>query len=144
MLGQNTEKSPGDLRRLAVTQAPMRNHPPTLVWKSRNNNNNNRCFPGNCRLFQRLLQRSTSFSCSTALYVLWQGPSTSQIFIGLICRIDFLHSLIEWLTVSSLSPHNLHLQHKRNIRKSTIQGGKLCTRNATHHCTKNETSHYWQ
>ena len=28
---QNTEKSPGDLRRLAVTQTPMENHQLTLV-----------------------------------------------------------------------------------------------------------------
>ena len=27
----NTEKSPGDLRRPAVTQTPVRNHQPTLV-----------------------------------------------------------------------------------------------------------------
>ena len=31
--GQNTEKSPGDLRRLAVTQTPMKNHQLTLMWK---------------------------------------------------------------------------------------------------------------
>ena len=28
--GQNTEKSPGDLRRLVVTQTPVRNHQLTL------------------------------------------------------------------------------------------------------------------
>ena len=28
---QNTEKSPGDLRRLVVTQTPVRNHRKTLV-----------------------------------------------------------------------------------------------------------------
>ena len=28
--GQNTEKSPGDLRRLAVTQTPVKNHRLTL------------------------------------------------------------------------------------------------------------------
>ena len=32
-IGQNTEKSPGDLR-LAVTQTPVRNHQPTLVRKT--------------------------------------------------------------------------------------------------------------
>ena len=31
---QNTEKSPGDLRRLAVTQTPVRNHRLTLMWKT--------------------------------------------------------------------------------------------------------------
>ena len=31
---QNTEKSPGDLRRLAVTQTPVRNHQLILVWKT--------------------------------------------------------------------------------------------------------------
>ena len=29
--GQNTEKSPGDLRRLAVTQTPVENHRLTLM-----------------------------------------------------------------------------------------------------------------
>ena len=29
--GQNTEKSPGDLRRLAVTQTSMKNHQLTLM-----------------------------------------------------------------------------------------------------------------
>ena len=32
-IGQNTEKSPGDLKRLAVTQTPVRNHWLTLVQK---------------------------------------------------------------------------------------------------------------
>ena len=30
-IGQNTEKSPGDLGRLAITQTPMENHQLTLV-----------------------------------------------------------------------------------------------------------------
>ena len=29
--GQNTEKSPGDLRRLAVTQSPVKDHQLTLM-----------------------------------------------------------------------------------------------------------------
>ena len=33
MIGQNTEESPRDLRRLAVTQTPLRNHRLKLVWK---------------------------------------------------------------------------------------------------------------
>ena len=32
--GQNTEKSPGDLRRLAVTQTPMKDHQLKLMWKT--------------------------------------------------------------------------------------------------------------
>ena len=32
--GQNTEKSPGDLWRLAVTQPPVKNHQLTLIWKT--------------------------------------------------------------------------------------------------------------
>ena len=32
-IGQNTEKSPGDLRRLPVTQTPVKDHQLTLVWK---------------------------------------------------------------------------------------------------------------
>ena len=43
---QDTEKSLGDLRRLAVTQTLAENHQLTLMWKtleenSNNNNNNN-------------------------------------------------------------------------------------------------------
>ena len=30
---QNTEKSPRDTRRLAVTQTPVKNHQLTLMWK---------------------------------------------------------------------------------------------------------------
>ena len=33
-IGQNTEKRPWDLRRLAVTQTPVRNHLLMLVWKT--------------------------------------------------------------------------------------------------------------
>ena len=33
-IGQNTEKSPGDMRRLAVTQARMKDHQLTLVGKT--------------------------------------------------------------------------------------------------------------
>ena len=45
-IDQNTEKSPGDLRSLAVTQTSVSNHQLTLVWKtlkrvSSNNDNNN-------------------------------------------------------------------------------------------------------
>ena len=32
--GQNPEMSPGDLRRLAVTQTPVKNHQLTLMWKT--------------------------------------------------------------------------------------------------------------
>ena len=32
--GQNTEKSPGDLRRLAVTQTAVKGHQLTLTWKT--------------------------------------------------------------------------------------------------------------
>ena len=34
-IGQNTEKSPGDLRRLAVSQTPLKDHQQTLVCKTR-------------------------------------------------------------------------------------------------------------
>ena len=33
-IDQNTEKSPGDLRRFAVTQTTVENHQLTLVWKT--------------------------------------------------------------------------------------------------------------
>ena len=44
MIKQNTGKSPGDLRRLVVTQTPVEDHQLTLMWKTHkevNNNNNN-------------------------------------------------------------------------------------------------------
>ena len=31
---QNTEKSPGDLRKLDVTQTPVKNYQLTLMWKT--------------------------------------------------------------------------------------------------------------
>ena len=33
-IGQNTEKSPGDLKRFAVTQTPVKDHQQTLMWKT--------------------------------------------------------------------------------------------------------------
>ena len=36
---QNTEKSPGDTRRLPVAQTSVKDHQPTLVWKTTTNNN---------------------------------------------------------------------------------------------------------
>ena len=38
--GQNTEKSPGDLRRLAITQTPVKDHHLTQMWKTLMSNNN--------------------------------------------------------------------------------------------------------
>ena len=38
--GQNTEKSPGDLSRLAITQSPVEDHQLMLMWKNNYNNNN--------------------------------------------------------------------------------------------------------
>ena len=32
--GQNPKTSPGDLRRFAVTQTPVKNHQLTLMWKT--------------------------------------------------------------------------------------------------------------
>ena len=40
-IGQNTEKSPGDLNELAVTQTIIENYQLTLMWKSLMENNNN-------------------------------------------------------------------------------------------------------
>ena len=33
-IGRNTEKSPGDLRRLAVSQPPVKNHQLMMLWKT--------------------------------------------------------------------------------------------------------------
>ena len=38
---QNTGNNPEDLRRLAITQTPVEDPQLTLVWKTRNNNDNN-------------------------------------------------------------------------------------------------------
>ena len=46
--GQNTEKSPGDLRWLAVIQTPVKSHQLKLMWKTLNestNNDNNDNYP---------------------------------------------------------------------------------------------------
>ena len=40
-IGQNTEKSPGDLRKIAITQISEKDHQLTLMGKTLNNNNNN-------------------------------------------------------------------------------------------------------
>ena len=37
-IGLNTEKSPGDLRRLTVIQIQLKDRQLTLVWKTRNGN----------------------------------------------------------------------------------------------------------
>ena len=37
-ISQNTEKSPGDPRKVAFTQTSMKDNQPTLVWKTPNNN----------------------------------------------------------------------------------------------------------
>ena len=39
--GQNIEKSPGDLRRLTVSQTPVKDHQLTLMWKTLMNNDDN-------------------------------------------------------------------------------------------------------
>ena len=36
-IGQNTEKNPGYLSKLAVTQVPVKNHQLTLLWKTSKN-----------------------------------------------------------------------------------------------------------
>ena len=41
-IGQNTEESPGDLGRLAVTQTPVSNHQLTFLWKTLKEWNNNK------------------------------------------------------------------------------------------------------
>ena len=41
-IGQNTEKSPADLRRLALTQTPVKNNQLSLVWKNSKRNNKDR------------------------------------------------------------------------------------------------------
>ena len=40
-IGQNTKKSRGDLKRLAVTQTLVENHHLILIWKNSQRSNNN-------------------------------------------------------------------------------------------------------
>ena len=40
-IGQNTEKSPGDLIRLSITQTPVKGHQQELEWKNRKELNEN-------------------------------------------------------------------------------------------------------
>ena len=40
-IGQNNEKSPEDLRKIAVSQSPVRRHWLTLMWKALNEKYNN-------------------------------------------------------------------------------------------------------
>ena len=50
-IGQNTEKSPGDLRRVVITQIPVRNDRLTLWWKTQKGvNNNNYSYNSNVRV----------------------------------------------------------------------------------------------
>ena len=54
-IGQNTEKSPGDLKRLGVTQTRVKNQLPILEWKTHkeyNNNNND----NTARILRRVLK----------------------------------------------------------------------------------------
>ena len=55
--GQNTEKSPEDLRRVDATQTLVQNHQVRLLWKIINNNtnnNNNRVLENNDRILGRM------------------------------------------------------------------------------------------
>ena len=66
-IGQNTEKIPGDLRRLVVTQTPVKNYPLTLLKNfSKNNNdkNNNRCYRYTLNSFQMLEKQKTGIGYS--------------------------------------------------------------------------------
>ena len=40
-ISQNTKKSPGELRRLTVTQTAVKDHQPAVVWKADNKKYNN-------------------------------------------------------------------------------------------------------
>ena len=64
-IGQNTEKSPGDLWRLVVTQTPVRNLQLTLVWKNLkggNNSNNLKKWREFAVLWILLFQRTTDWN----------------------------------------------------------------------------------
>ena len=57
-INQNTEKSPGELRRLAVTQTLVKDHQLTLMWKNservNNSNNNIQRYPAKSEKLRKL------------------------------------------------------------------------------------------
>ena len=50
-IGQNTEKSPGDLKRLAVTQTPVRKH--QLTWSGKNSHMSKKIIISNLMLINK-------------------------------------------------------------------------------------------
>ena len=89
-ISQNTEESPGDLRRLAVTQIPVWNHQLTLMWKTRkgvNNNNQN---------FQVCI-----FNMNNLHTVIWH-----QIYLSNTNTFQFLIQII-WTHNELLALHSL-------------------------------------
>ena len=76
---QNPETSPGDLRRLAVTQTPVKNHQLTLMWKTlkeqNNNNNNNNEKEETCC-------HSNSSERLSNCYILTFDPAPKMLFLG--------------------------------------------------------------
>ena len=69
--GQNPETSPGDLRRLAVTQTPVKNHQLTLMGKTRKGVNNN---SNNNNTLSKKLWKISSLPLCWSLVILWLQP----------------------------------------------------------------------
>ena len=61
-IGQNTVKGPGDLRRLAVTQTPVKDHQLMLIWKTLKELNNN------CLCFKDQTRKCNHFKVDVLIY----------------------------------------------------------------------------
>ena len=88
-IDQNTEESPGDLRRFVMTNTPVKDHQLTLVWKTfkeeNNNNNNNNNRGANYLLFidehiqEELKTRKKKKSSHDRLQKsIWQNPTNME------------------------------------------------------------------
>ena len=83
------EKSPGDLRRLTVTQSPVKNHQMSLMWKTLMSSNNdcNNSVP-------KYLITLTCYFCGSHLYWFWRTSLRTikqKIILNLMttCKTSF-------------------------------------------------------
>ena len=106
---QNTEKSPRDLRKFAVTQTPVRNHQLTLMWKnSRKVNNNNNpllffvlslmgCFDASSLSSRLLIYLPNSFLAHMVCLCHFLGVRTWATALGFLSSRSFLWVLILYI-----------------------------------------------
>ena len=87
--GQNTEKSPGDLRRLPVTQTPGKNDQLKLMWKNSQGVNDNNCSSSySLRTLHKTRQKTLKKSNAHT-----HTHTHTHIYIYLLCII---YDKIKW------------------------------------------------